>query len=162
MIPKAIPLFDFFVPGKPLPQGSKVALKPGVVVESGGERIRNWRAIVQFYCEKELKAAGYPPPIDYPVRLDLIFLFERPKKHFKRNGELRDDAPSFYCPRKRNDRLKLARAIEDALTDSRILDDDAYTVAGETVKRYVVNRAHEKYSRQGVIIKITDMRGADE
>lgn len=70
-------------------------------------------------------------PLRVPIRVHFRFVRPRPQSHFKANGELKPNAPE-HCA-KRPDALKLARAVEDALTDV-VYDDDALIV-GELIEK---------------------------
>lgn len=72
-----------------------------------------------------------------PVRLSLFFYLQRPQYHFGTGRNAGQLKPRFYDvrPTVRPDRLKLARAIEDALTGV-LYVDDSQTVAGPVEKHY--------------------------
>ena len=122
----------FTVLGTPAPQGSKVRTRWGM--REDNPNTRPWRQDVRAAA---LEAVGSDfTPYDGPVRVDVLFVFARPKAHYrtgKRAGELRDDAP-YWCDRK-PDADKLARAIGDALATI-VLRDDSRIVAWDISKVY--------------------------
>lgn len=72
-----------------------------------------------------------------PVSVSLIFLFPRPKGHFKTGknaGKLRDDAPYYHATKPDGDNL--AKAIWDALKTIGLLADDCRVVHSEITKLY--------------------------
>lgn len=115
----------FTVHGEPAPQGSKTVkhTKAGVgfVHESNRERLTPWRNAVTAAA---VEAMDGRPPIGGPVRLEVDFVFPRPKGHYrtgKRAGELKPSAAHYRSSRPDVD--KLARAIGDALAGVAIVDD---------------------------------------
>jgi hypothetical protein len=141
-------VISFFVEGKPQTAGSKVAIRPGVVVESGDRKAkRAWRedvraaareAIVQprgEWCDGDcgddgIYCCGRGDSWDMtgPFSVTMTFQRRRPQAHFgtgRNSGELKATAPAF--PSSRPDVLKLARATEDALTGI-VWNDDAAIV----------------------------------
>lgn len=60
-----------------------------------------------------------------PVEVRAMFYFDRPKSHYRSNGETKPDALAYVI--KKPDLDKLIRAVGDALTDS-IIEDDAHIV----------------------------------
>lgn len=132
----------FFVPGKPAPQGSKVAMahrhsgKP-IMREGNYDKLYTWRNLVAVEARK---AWGDRPPTEFPVKLGITFCFVRPKSHFgtgRNAGKLKPHAPQFPTSRSVGDLSKLVRAIEDAMTGI-VYDDDSRIVRyGDTDKSYV-------------------------
>ena len=70
--------------------------------------------------------------LDCPIDLKLIFYRPRPLGHFGKRG-VRASAPAY--PVSRPDVLKLARAVEDALTGV-IYRDDSQIVTETLIKRF--------------------------
>jgi crossover junction endodeoxyribonuclease RusA len=129
-----------FVPGRPAPQGSKMA-RPiykgrgaakqftGKVaqVESSKPGLETWRADVRaafLYCGNPIVrfADGQP------VSVRLTFVMPRPSGMPKRKP-----TPPHT---KRPDVDKLLRAVLDALTSAGVLHDDCQVVEQHAVKRY--------------------------
>lgn len=130
----------FTVLGEPQPAGSKKAF---VVPAKGGGR---GRAVVTDANKKakpwqrEVKQAASEAfsgeLLRGPVALRLSFFRPRPKGHYgtgRNAAKVKDSAPGF--PTTRPDALKLARAVEDALTGV-IWADDAQIVDETLLKRY--------------------------
>ena len=134
-------VLDVFVPGRAKPAGSKVSgvatrkneagqqepikRADGRLVtftkDSSGPAGEAWRGDV-----REVVMRTYAGPKLRACRLVLVFARERPKGHYRsgRNAHLlREDAPRV--PTTRPDALKLARAVEDALTGVLYADDSA-------------------------------------
>ena len=143
-----MPLSQFFVPGKPQPAGSKKAFPYkkseggwGASVVDANPNQKSWQARVSSVAMDSYDGAL----IEGPVLLQLIFLMERPKSHF-RTGKyshlLKDSAP--VAPHGKPDVLKLGRAVEDALSGV-IYHDDSQVTTEFLMKRY--------WNRFGVIIR---------
>jgi len=134
-------VLDVFVPGRARPAGSKVSgvatrknaqgeqepmrrADGGFVTftkDSSGAAGEAWRGDV-----REVVMRAYPGPKLRACRLVLVFARERPRGHYGsgRNAHvLRAGAPRV--PTTRPDALKLARAVEDALTGVLYADDSA-------------------------------------
>jgi Holliday junction resolvase RusA-like endonuclease len=114
----------FTVYGKPATAGSKrgfVYRKSGrVIVTDANANSRPWKAQVADAAAQAMTyhdadgTSGYRPPLEGPLLLQLIFWMPRPKGHIGRRGNVLPSAPA--APAVRPDLLKLARAVEDALT----------------------------------------------
>lgn len=130
---------EFIVYGEPRPQGSKRAFagrnKHGqlkVRVVDDNPHTKSWRQEVAIAA----RAAWNRPLLDrsVPVRLSLCFVRPRPESHYgtgKNSGVLKATAPAY--PTQRPDTLKLARAVEDALTGV-VWTDDSQAVRHELSK----------------------------
>jgi len=132
---------EFFVPGAPVPGGSKRAFpihgRDGklhvAVTDMSGPRGKEWRAAIRL-AAGEARDQGNDGGLIFlsPLRLSLWFFVPRPKGHSGRRGLL-PSAPRF--PTTKPDVLKLARAIEDACTGI-VWRDDAQVVVEELRKFY--------------------------
>lgn len=129
------PLFSLFVPGVPQPAGSKRAIplfahgryltdrktgRPLINVVDDNPASDTWKRHVKG-CARDAWASD---PLDEPLALTLVFFMDRPQYHFgRRQGQsyLKADAPLRH--RTKPDALKLARAVEDALTGVLYVDD---------------------------------------
>jgi len=116
--------FNFFVHGHPATAGSKRSFlnpKTGrIVTLDDCKRGKAWRKTVRAAALQW----GRKTPMTGALRVDVTFLLRRPKSHFgtgRNVGVLKPSAPLF--PTIRPDVLKLARAVEDALTGICWLDD---------------------------------------
>jgi Holliday junction resolvase RusA-like endonuclease len=120
------------------PGGSKrgfVNRKTGAVIitDTSGKPGKDWRAVV---ATAGAEAQGDRPLLRGPLDVTIAFTVPRPKGHFRtgKNSDLvRDAVPRF--PEGRPDVLKLARAVEDALTGV-VWQDDAQIVTEWLSKRY--------------------------
>jgi crossover junction endodeoxyribonuclease RusA len=141
-------LMRLTVIGMPATQGSKrgfpVRRKNGTIgvalVESGGEHHRSWREAVAAEARRVADGA----PLDEPVVATFTFYLPRPKSAKK----------SVLFPDKKPDSLKLARAVEDALTKI-LYSDDSRIVTHTIRKRFAVDRP------PGVEISIRKATAAD-
>ena len=88
-------------------------------------------------------AAHRGAPITGPVKLEIVFLFPRPKSHFGtgRNADkLKASAPVHCISRAHGDTSKLIRSTEDAISASSgypVIEDDSQVVKLSCEKRYV-------------------------
>jgi Holliday junction resolvase RusA-like endonuclease len=57
-----------------------------------------------------------------------------PKSHLKANGEEKASTPFFHCVKPDLD--KLIRAVLDALTDAKVISDDAHICTIHALKDY--------------------------
>lgn len=136
----------FFVHGLPVAQGSKraFALKKNnaytgrtVMLESGGEKLRNWRQDVKAAAIQAAKDAGLESPLKQPLKLSVDFIFPRPKSHYRtgKNANVqRPDAPFYHTAKP--DLGKLIRAVEDSITGVIWHDDSCVAYYFATRKRY--------------------------
>jgi crossover junction endodeoxyribonuclease RusA len=120
---------EFSVEGTPRPQGSKRHVGGGIMVESS-KYVKDWRSYaklkaVETRCQRIEKPNA--------VEVTAIFYFDRPKKHYRGNGDLRPDAPVFHTHRP--DTEKLMRALLDAITGV-CFHDDSQAARQFAEKRY--------------------------
>lgn len=73
-------------------------------------------------------------PFTGPTVVSWTALFPRPKSHFKRNGDLKQNAPIWHTGKP--DRDNLDKALLDALVDAGILADDKQVCSGSMRKEY--------------------------
>lgn len=149
----------FLVEGMaPQPQGSKVWL-PNHRMKESCVNIKPWRALVAHAA-----IAAKVPLFQGPVRMSVVFLFQRPANHYRRDGTLKPlnpslasatsrEAPAYHCVTP--DRDKVLRSTQDAL--SRLAyEDDARVVEGDCKKRWCVGD-----ERPGALITVIPL-GGDE
>jgi Holliday junction resolvase RusA-like endonuclease len=133
---------NLFVPGNPVPQGSKRALlRKGsnipVVVDANRIGLHEWRAQVSAYA---MQANAGDKPLTKNVAIRLDFLLARPANHFlpvngkRAEPELRGDAPTYVG--RAPDLDKLVRSVFDAMTDAGVWLDDAQVVKVVASKAY--------------------------
>lgn len=129
----ADPCVEFTAYGEARPQGSKTSIRRGkhtVTVDDADLKTKTrpagsltrWRTMV---ADAAGKAVGDRPRLDGPLIAVFRFVIPRPKSHYGKRGLL-PSAPSY--PTVKPDSLKLARAVEDALTGI-VYRDDAQIVA---------------------------------
>lgn len=125
---------EFFVPGKPATQGSKRHVGNGIMVDSC-KHLKPWRLIVAQMAMIAMKDADVRilPP-DACVMLECEFYMQRPKYHYRKNGEVKPGMPLFVT--KKPDLLKMTRAIEDAMTGI-VYRDDSQICLEKMSKQYV-------------------------
>jgi Holliday junction resolvase RusA-like endonuclease len=131
---------EFFVPGVPVPQGSKKGFVRGgraQLVDDNAATLGPWRATVTA-----LARANYSGPmIDAAVLLICEFRFVRPKSV---------SAKARPFPTVKPDSDKLERALCDGITDSGLWRDDALVVEVSKKKVYA--------ERPGVQVRIGQWR----
>ena len=127
--------------GTPAPQGSKVHVGNGRMIESS-KKVGPWREDVKLAA---LRALDETPSWDRHhalVQLHVTFTLARPAFHF-RTGKaahlLRPGAPPL--PGLKPDLDKLLRSTGDALTTAGVYDDDARIVQVFARKCYPTNTA---------------------
>lgn len=134
--------FTFRATGIPRPQGSKD--------QFGREACRDvkpWRYDIKCACENA-RPEGWDKT--RRIGISVVFTFSRPKKHYKLNGELREDAP-YYVVSRKGDLDKLCRALGDALTGIAYDDDD------QVVNLYASKRYCTEDEDPGAIVSILSL-----
>jgi crossover junction endodeoxyribonuclease RusA len=132
-------MIEFFVPGAPVPAGSKRVFMAGKAggpvrpivtddVDTKG-RGRDWRAAVRYAAAEAALGSGR---LEGALRVWLSFFVPRPKSHRGKRGLL-PSAPAY--PTTKPDVLKLARAVEDACSGI-VWTDDAQIVTEDLCKLY--------------------------
>lgn len=130
------PVLAFRVHGSPQPAGSKKAF---VHPATGHAQVVDANSKARPWKERVAQVAGETysgPLLDGPLVARFTFFTPRPRGHFgtgRNAGTLKPSAPAF--PTTRPDALKLARAVEDALTGV-VWRDDALIVEEHLYKRY--------------------------
>ncbi|NUS56221.1 MAG: RusA family crossover junction endodeoxyribonuclease [Streptomycetaceae bacterium] len=114
------------VPGIPVGQGRLSAVGRGRVVHSNAKALLPWREAIAWHTRQEMAAAGISEPLTGPLALTASFTLPRPKSAPK----------SRWAPDGRPDLSHLLRALEDAITQSGLIVDDAQFVDQHPVKVY--------------------------
>lgn len=129
-----------FVPGQPLPQGSKRPVRNKysgkLSVIDNNPHLKEWRFAVAAYAKAAMGEASFPT-IECAVAVDITFVMPRPRGHYGmgRNAErLLPSAPDYHT--KAPDLDKLQRAILDGFTDAGVWLDDSQVVKITAWKRY--------------------------
>lgn len=127
------------VPGIAAPGGSKKAFpifgpgrvwKTNVLTDASGAKGKDWRARVAIFAKQAMMG---DPLFDSALRVTFSFTVRRPAGHLNAKGNLKPSARPH--PTTKPDVLKLARAVEDALTGI-VWVDDALIVTEIIRKRY--------------------------
>jgi len=128
----------FFVPGTPLTKGSMCSFpqfKTGKIISlPSNKKLPIWESHVRTFAFQ----AWNGTPSKAPIGLELIFVFLRPKNHYRRGRYshlLRDDAPKRRCGQKRYDGDKMERAVLDSLTGV-VYEDDGQVWTVHKWKQY--------------------------
>ena len=128
--------FKFTVYGEPATAGSKTGFyskKLGrVLMTPASKKTRPWMQQVAGTALEQWEGSILTGPVQYKM----IFYFRRPKSHYGtgRNAQvLKASAPEFHT--KKPDHVKLARAVEDALTGI-IWKDDSQIYSSLITKKY--------------------------
>jgi Holliday junction resolvase RusA-like endonuclease len=123
----------FFVPGVPMPKGSRMALPMGgkassrhVVLVEAGTRVTRpakaaWYTKVADYALEASHGHGKGLKIDSPVAVGVVFRFPIPKSRLRGKRKLVPGDPHVSAP----DCDKLQRSIGDSLTRAGVIRDDA-------------------------------------
>lgn len=137
-------MLEFTIYGRPQPQGSSKSvpipwkghrrgdrcpackqLLANTFVTSDNPDLKKWREKVTIAAKEQVRTKDLKQyERDTPVRVDLLFVFKRPKS-------VRDRVHPTVKP----DKDKLERAVLDSLTGV-LYADDAQVVQGETAKSY--------------------------
>ena len=129
--------FTFTVLGKPAPQGSKRHVGRGVMVESS-KRCKPWRQDVR-HTALDLRPDDWYANMDAAISISVVFVFARPKNHFRTNGQLKPSAPT-YCTARIGDVDKLSRSVLDACADGVLYAADEQVISLIAHKRYANDR----------------------
>jgi crossover junction endodeoxyribonuclease RusA len=133
--------------GRPAPQGSKsfkgMSKAGRPILAESSKVVRPWR--------QDVKAAAYDarngaPPLEGPLRVRMIFTVPKPQSAPKRRRTWPDRMP---------DLSKLARAVEDALTDAGTWQDDARVVEYERLAKVFPGEDPEALEVPGVVVEIS-------
>lgn len=106
-------MISFFVPGVPAPQGSKSYVGNGRMIESS-KKVKPWRDRVTAAAKTQV----LDEPLDGHLRLIVNFYMPAPDK--SKFGSRPAGTPDLD---------KLVRAVGDALTQSKLIKDDARIVS---------------------------------
>lgn len=135
-------LLRITIAGNPMPKGSMkcVGQKGRHQLVASNDRTggKAWHDLIANGIAGRIDNA---PLKHQPVGVDLTFYVPRPAGHHNARGELKPSAPDFPTTKPTQGRPggdvdKLARAVLDALTDGRLLPDDAQVVDLTARKRW--------------------------
>ena len=138
------------VRGIPAPQGSKTAfvVKGRAILTEASKRTKPWRQDVKGIAF-EVRAGA--PPLDGPLVARMVFTMPKPASSPKTRR--------IFAMRK-PDLSKLARAIEDSLTDAGVIADDARIVEYSRLAKVFPNEDPEALDSPGVRITIEPLEAA--
>lgn len=144
-------MIEFFVPGVAAPAGSKKAFgfkrrdgSVGATVVDDCKRTKPWQESVRWAATE----AYHGPLLTGPLSAEFEFVRLRPKGHYGKKG-LNKKGESTTYPTTTPDLLKLARAVEDALTAVVYVDDSQ--IVTETLRKVWGDAP-------GVYVTITELR----
>lgn len=122
----------FTVYGKPEPAGSKRAFARGgrTMVVDANPSAKPWKQQVAWTA---IDAMSGREILRGPLLVSMIFTRRRPVGHLRADGRVKDSAPEY--PTTRPDVLKLARAVEDAMSGI-VYTDDSQIVDEQLLKLY--------------------------
>jgi len=130
-------IVDLFIPGVPVGQARPRAraFKPRADLPAIGSIYpakdkTGWTELLHI----EARRYRPPTPLLGPVAVIATFRFPRPKKHFRSNGSLRGDAPTYHLSRPDADNC--VKKIFDVLTLEGYWRDDSQVCRMEIEKRY--------------------------
>ena len=116
--------FPIWIPGTPIPQGSKSVTRTGVMFEAN-RHLKPWRETMSHALTAWTGTwFGAWEPFDGPLFVDVTFYVPRPKR------------PKFELPATPADLDKYQRALGDAMTTSGLIRDDARITTWHARKRY--------------------------
>lgn len=133
-------MLNFFVPGRPSPQGSKKSVGGGRFIEAS-KYLPAWRKAVTEYAIYAATEHAWEP-LTGPVTLEVVFYVERPAT-IKINKRPHPIVPP--------DIDKLVRGVSDALSDAGVWGDDSQVVKLVAFKRYA--DTHE----QGAFVSVSTL-----
>ena len=139
-----MPKIEFTAYGEAKPAGSKTGFvvktksgKSRAVVVDACKTTKPWQAVVSSAAWSAVSYVGDGVQgmsmFDSALWAAMRFYFPRPKSHFNSKGQLKPTAPAFIT--KKPDALKLARAVEDAMTGI-VYRDDSQIVSENISKHY--------------------------
>ena len=116
--------FPIWIPGTPIPQGSKSVTRTGVMFEAN-RQLKPWRETMSnAFTAWTATFQGVWEPYDGPLAVDVTFWMPRPQR------------PKYSLPAVKPDADKLCRALGDAMTTSGLIADDARITTWHARKRY--------------------------
>jgi len=111
----------FSVPGLPIAQPRHQVARGRAYIPSG-HKIHAYKEIINHIANSHMKE--YDRKIfDCPLKADLVFMFERPKSHFKKNGDLSKAGKKFPKKTSKGDIDNLQKSVFDSLNGVMYVDD---------------------------------------
>jgi Holliday junction resolvase RusA-like endonuclease len=94
-----------------------------------------WKAQIAVAFRNQVERVGFAQ-LKGAVGMEIIFNFPRPKSHFRKNGELKPDAPNYHTSKP--DIENCEKAVLDALTQLGAWIDDSQVCDLHSGKRYAI------------------------
>ena len=149
--------------GRPITQGSKVSngARRGVR-DANASTLKPWRSTMHEAVLDYMQRPGRTrlwERIDGPVRVELLFCFDRPASHYGTGSNasiVKDLAPRWPVSRGSGDIDKLARAALDSLVTGGCLLDDSQVVELFARKVWVQDGLQNGLRIPGVRITVLD------
>jgi len=132
---------EFSIQGKAEPAGSKKAFHnpknpQHPIVTDDNRKAGPWKAEVKAAAMEAMRRRnGHNGLMEGPIQVAMTFIVPRPQAHFTSTGNPSAVAKRMPFPTVRPDLLKLARAIEDAMTGI-VYRDDSQIVLERLQKVY--------------------------
>jgi len=141
---------NFFVPGTPKGQPRVRAFVRGRHASVfTPPQADDWKAAIHIAAAQAIAPIAQRPIFE-AVRVDLEFIFARPKSHLRSNGEVKPSAPVHHTAKP--DRDNLDKAVLDTLTKLQVWPDDSHVCQGSITKRYAA-----RGEASGCMITITPL-----
>ncbi len=134
-------MIDFFVEGTPKAQPRHRQGKFGAYTP---DSVKGWRELIWIEARKHVP----PEPHRGGVRLDVTWFFQRPKNHFRTNGEIKprfEDDRHLIAP----DTDNLIKALKDELEQLGFYRNDSQVYDEHAVKLWTA-----RYARNGMDVQI--------
>lgn len=114
--------------------------------------VQEWKSIIQTYFLK----GGLHDKISGPIKLNLFFIFPRPKSHYRtgKNSHLLKDSAPKYWHIQTPDSDNMKKAVMDALTGLEVWNDDCQVCSGNIDKVWTFGED----DRPGCYIHIQELK----
>lgn len=127
-------MYELFVNGKPVPQGSKIAFKRlnGTlgVRDQGGNKLANWRKNITHECQMSLTRPKCK--LEGPIEIHATFYILKPKSN----------SDKYAITKKTTADLdKLVRALFDSITVAEWWDDDVQVTRMLIEKKWTLDES---------------------
>lgn len=124
-----VEVLNVFVPGDPKGQP-----RPRAFSSHGHARVYDPGTAEGWKGEIARAVGLVASPYLGPCSVDLVFVFARPKHHYRKNGSVRETAPFWHASKPDIDNV--VKAVLDALTQLGVWRDDSQVVTLRVQKRF--------------------------
>ncbi len=133
-------MIALFVGGDPKAQPRARRSKFGGVYNPNDNGVKEWKQLIVWHSRSECRRLRIKTPIMGPIQLTLIFKFLRPKSHFRsgKNSHLLKTSHTDEWHTQNPDDDNLKKAVQDALTQSGIWQDDCQVSFSVIAKHWVL------------------------